>query len=186
MAARGGGCLVRLLRSLRKAEQPQGIASQRAVRDGSIRPCPRGGSSGGAFASQQTPVVGTGGSGWPCVLRVRVKIMEWIRVRTDRDFPTILHVGDPIISTRTRMYVAVRTPLRGLHQVIVVATRADDGERQPEAVAGVASRVSRRRGGAIRLPLGLVCAPHLGLPPARPFPSSIFLDKNRCDITNPI
>jgi hypothetical protein len=78
------------------------------------------------------------------------------------------------------MYVAARTPLLGLHQVI--ATRADGGERQPESVARVASRVPRRRGGAIGLPLGLVCAPRLGLPSARPFPSSMFRDKNRRDI----
>jgi hypothetical protein len=36
-------------------------------------------------------------------VRVRVKIMGLIIIRTDRDFPTtFLHFGDPVISTRTR------------------------------------------------------------------------------------
>jgi hypothetical protein len=38
----------------------------------------------------------------PSRLRVRVEIMGWIIVRTDCDFPTILHFCHLIISTRTR------------------------------------------------------------------------------------
>eukprot|EP01047_Picozoa_sp_COSAG01_P092596 COSAG01_NODE_23936_length_796_cov_1.591105_1_plen_126_part_10 len=36
------------------------------------------------------------------LVRVRVEIMGSITIRTDRDSPTFLHFGAPIISTRTR------------------------------------------------------------------------------------
>eukprot|EP01047_Picozoa_sp_COSAG01_P021785 COSAG01_NODE_1275_length_10938_cov_100.784482_9_plen_287_part_00 len=45
-------------------------------------------------------------------LRVRVKIMGLITIRTDRDFPTILHFGDPLISTRTRSLLSGRLLLQ--------------------------------------------------------------------------
>eukprot|EP01047_Picozoa_sp_COSAG01_P032756 COSAG01_NODE_2381_length_7792_cov_5.907578_6_plen_164_part_00 len=42
----------------------------------------------------------------PQQVRVRVKIMGLIIIRTDGDFPTILHFCDPVISTRTRSRAA--------------------------------------------------------------------------------
>jgi hypothetical protein len=48
-------------------------------------------------------------------LRVRVKIMGLIIIRSDRDFPTILCLCDPVISPRARVQGGRRTPSSVLH-----------------------------------------------------------------------
>jgi hypothetical protein len=55
-------------------------------------------------------------------LQVRVKIMGSITIRTDGDFPTILHFCDPIISTRTRRLRPAR--VRADQKFLLLVVRA--------------------------------------------------------------